>query len=125
MIRASVLALLALSACTTPQSPQAASAPRALEPAALNPVGRGQAFAQARCSACHAITAQGIPPNPESPPFAAVVNRPGITRDTLRQFLRDSHNFPGAMNFRVEPEQIDDLADYMLTLQTPGYRPPI
>lgn len=123
MIRLSALAFLALTACTAAsEPPQAVSA---APPPALEPAERGQAFAQARCSACHAITAQGISPNPESPPFAAVVNKPGITRDTLRQFLRDSHNFPGAMNFRVEPEQIDDLADYMLTLQTPGYRPPI
>jgi mono/diheme cytochrome c family protein len=123
MIRLSALAFLALTACTAAsEPPQASSAP---PPPVLNSAERGQAFAQARCSSCHAITAQGISPNPESPPFAAVVNKPGITRDTLRQFLRDSHNFPSVMNFRVEPEQIDDLADYMLTLQTPGYRPPI
>jgi mono/diheme cytochrome c family protein len=94
-------------------------------PSTLTSAERGLAFAQARCSGCHEITATGISPNPASPPFAAVVNKPGITRDTLRQFLRDSHNFPDAMNFRVEPEQIDDLADYMLTLQTPDYHPPI
>ena len=123
MIRLPVLALLALTACSAAsQPPETASAP---PPPAMTPMERGHAFAEARCSACHAITPQGISPNPESPPFDAVVNKPGITRDTLRQFLRDSHNFPGAMNFRVEPEQIDDLADYMLTLQTPGYRPPI
>lgn len=123
MIRLSALALLALTACTAaPQASQAVAAP---PPPATTSAERGFAFAQARCSACHAVTAQGISPNPESPPFAAVVNKPGITRDTLRQFLRDSHNFPDAMNFRVEPEQIDDLADYMLTLHAPGYRPPI
>ena len=123
MMRWSVLAFIALTACTTAsEAPQAVSAS---PPTARTPVERGQAFAEARCSACHAVTAQGISPNPESPPFAAVVNKPGITRDTLGQFLRDSHNFPGAMNFRVEPEQIDDLTEYMLTLQAPGYRPPI
>lgn len=123
MIRLSALALLALTACSAASDPApAASAP---PPPALEPAERGHAFAQARCSACHAITAEGISPNPESPPFAAVVNKPGITRDTLRQFLRDSHNFPDAMNFSVEPGQIDDLADYMLTLRAPGYRPPI
>ena len=122
MMRWSILAFIALTACTTAsEAPQAVSAP----PPAQTPVERGRAFAEARCSACHAVTAQGISPNPESPPFAAVVNKPGITRDTLGQFLRDSHNFPGAMNFRVEPEQIDDLTEYMLTLQAPGYRPPI
>lgn len=125
MIRLSALALLALTACTAAQeAPQPASAPPSPAPA-LTSAERGLAFAQARCSGCHAIAAEGISPNPESPPFAAVVNKPGTTRDTLRQFLRDSHNYPEAMNFHVEPAQIDDLADYMLTLRTPGYRPPI
>lgn len=123
MTRLSVLALLALAACTAASDPPKAAPVQ--PPVASAPAERGRAFAEVRCSACHAITAVGISPNPESPPFAAVVNKPGITRETLRQFLRDSHNFPAAMNFKVEPEQIDDLADYMLTLQAPGYRPPI
>ncbi|MDR2857373.1 MAG: cytochrome c [Novosphingobium sp.] len=123
MTRLPALALLALAACiAASQLPQASLA---RSPAAPAPVKRGQAFAQAHCSVCHAIADEGFSPNPESPPFAAVVNKPGITRNTLRQFLRDSHNFPAAMNFRVEPARIDDLADYMLTLRTPGYRPPI
>lgn len=126
MIRLSVLASFALAACSAaPQPPQPANAPAPVSAPILTAVERGQAFAQARCSACHAITADGVSPNPESPPFAAIINKPGLTRDTLRGFLRDSHNFPDAMNFHVEPEQVNDLADYMLTLRTPDYRPPI
>lgn len=86
---------------------------------------RGLAFARARCSGCHAVTSGGLSPNPESPPFEAVVNATGLTRSTLTQFLRDSHNFPEVMNFTVAPAQIDDLADYMVTLRSPDYRPAI
>jgi hypothetical protein len=46
-----------------------------------------------------------------------------VTRATLRAFLRDSHNYPAAMNFRVEQARIRDLADYVLSMQKPGYRP--
>ncbi len=86
---------------------------------------RGLAFAQQRCAACHGVTANAASPNPESPAFEDVANTPGLTRETLRTFLRDSHNFPDAMNFAVPPRRIRDLADYMVTLQRPDYRPAI
>ena len=55
--------------------------------------------------------------------FEDIANRPGLTSGTLKQFLRDSHNYPEAMNFTVEQERIRDLADYILTLRHPGYKP--
>ena len=69
------------------------------------------------------MTANSISPNPESPPFEDIANWPGVTRTTLRQFLRDSHNYPAAMQFRVEQARIRDLADYVLTLKKTGYQP--
>jgi len=86
---------------------------------------RGKAFAEAHCAACHAITPNGTSPNPESPPFEAVVNTTGLTADTLAQFLRDSHNFPGAMAFAIDRAKIDDLAAYMVTLKRADYHPEI
>ncbi|MEZ5734198.1 MAG: cytochrome c [Novosphingobium sp.] len=77
----------------------------------------GLAFAQAHCSQCHAVVPLRISPNPEAPPFETVVNVPGLTDVTLKTFLRDSHNFPEIMNFDIDPEQIDALAAYMLTLR--------
>ncbi|WP_257541473.1 hypothetical protein [Sphingobium sp. CFD-1] len=44
---------------------------------------------------------------------------------SLKPWLRDSHNFPAMMNFAIDPEQIDDLAAYMTTLQRRDYTPPI
>jgi mono/diheme cytochrome c family protein len=87
--------------------------------------GRGLVFAQQRCSACHAVTENRVSPNPESPSFQDIANRTGVTGSTLRQFLKDSHNYPAAMNFQVEGQQIDDLADYIMTMHRPGYRPSI
>jgi mono/diheme cytochrome c family protein len=84
---------------------------------------RGLAFAEQHCSGCHAVTENGVSPNPESPSFQDVANRAGVTPSTLRQFLRDSHNYPSAMNFQIEAEQISDLADYIVTMQKPNYRP--
>jgi mono/diheme cytochrome c family protein len=86
---------------------------------------RGLAFAEQRCSACHAVTGNRVSPNPESPPFQDIANRTGVTRSTLRQFLKDSHNYPAAMNFQVEDKQIGDLTDYIMTMHRPGYRPSI
>jgi mono/diheme cytochrome c family protein len=84
---------------------------------------RGLAFAEQRCSACHAVTSNASSPNPEAPPFEDVANRPEVTPASLRQFLRDSHNYPAAMNFAVGAAEVSDLADYMATLRKPGYQP--
>ncbi len=84
---------------------------------------RGLAFAGQRCSGCHGVVENSSSPNPESPPFEDIANRSGVTRQTLQQFLRDSHNYPAAMNFEVEDTRIRDLAAYIVTLKKPGYRP--
>ena len=88
-------------------------------------VAKGLAFAQDRCAACHGVTANAGSPNPESPSFEDIANQPGLTRTTLRRFLADSHNYPEAMQFKVERTEISNLADYMLTLRKPGYKPAI
>ena len=125
MPRLFALVALALAGAAIPVLPADSEVAQADPPRpALSAVARrGLAFAQRRCSACHGVTANTISPNPESPPFEDIANRPGVTRATLRAFLRDSHNYPAAMNFRVERARIRDLADYVLTMKQPGYRP--
>ena len=86
---------------------------------------RGYAFAKTNCTGCHAITPTGTSANPEAPHFQAIANMPGLTRETLRNFLRDSHNYPAAMNFTVEPGQVEDLTDYVLSLRKADYKPEI
>ncbi len=122
--------LLFSSACTSGLAPQS---PAAKGPVSANSSGsvvelagaRGLAFAQAHCSICHAVTAGRSSPNAEVPAFEAVVNTQGLAVATLKPWLRDSHNFPAMMNFAIDPDQIDDLAAYMMTLKRPDYVPPI
>src|SRR3546814_19960419 len=84
---------------------------------------RGMAFARSHCAACHAV-GTGMSPKPEAPSFEAIVNTPGLTAETLKPWLRDSHNYPEIMNFAIAPPQLDALAPYMLHLKTPAYKHP-
>lgn len=77
----------------------------------------GLRFAQAHCASCHAVARNQYSPNPAAPPWEDVVNKEGLTRETLTYWLRHSHNFPEIMNFEIEDGQIDALASYMLTLR--------
>lgn len=84
---------------------------------------RGLVFAKRRCAACHAVVADRLSPNAAAPSFQDIANRPAVTRPTLREFLTDSHNYPVEMKFRLEDERVEDLSEYMATLQRPNYRP--
>jgi len=110
------IAVLSLAAAACTPSVGIATQ-RAAAPKLTKPEKRGRAFAQQRCTRCHAVVRYRLSPNPEAPPFEDIAAREGLTRDTLRAFLLDSHNFPAMMNFEVAPAQIDDLADYMLTMR--------
>ena len=94
-------------------------------PSASTSQSRGQAFAQATCSACHAIgRGSAASPNSKSPEFTAIVNQQGLTAETLSLWLRGAHNYPSEMDFQLDPSKVDDLVAYMLTLRDPKYRPP-
>ncbi|WP_324740666.1 cytochrome c [Tsuneonella sp. CC-YZS046] len=128
MLKVPVFSMLILlvSACShaethseTRPAPSAPSAPSVSPAAQAEDHGpaRGLAFAQAHCASCHAVARLKISPHPEAPTFEEVVNTPGLNSETLNSWLRNSHNFPEIMGFEIEPDQIDDLAAYMLTLQ--------
>ena len=94
-------------------------------PSASAPESRGHAFAQAACGSCHAIERDSTSsPNPNAPPFPAIVNKEGLTARTLASWLRDAHNYPREMEFQLDATKVDDLVTYMLTLNDPDYRPP-
>ncbi len=80
-------------------------------------VARGKAFAEAHCSACHAVVPDRFSPNPDAPAWEDVVNKEGLTAETVTYWLRHSHNFPEIMNFEIADDQVDALAAYMLTLR--------
>lgn len=84
---------------------------------------RGLALAKARCAGCHSVVSNGTSPDPEAPSFEDIANRAGITRSTMREFLRDSHNYPAAMGFELRAAEVAELSDHVLRLQKPGHRP--
>lgn len=85
----------------------------------------GLAFAQASCGGCHAVERYPSSPNPDAPPFAAIVNQEGLTHATLATWLRDAHNYPEEMEFSLDQAEVDQLVAYMLTLSDERYRPAI
>jgi mono/diheme cytochrome c family protein len=116
--------------------------PAALLPACLaiaasacqHPAGNEQAtttavetpvLAQAVCGDCHAVERYGASPNPNAPPFAAIVNQPGLSPETLAAWLRDAHNYPEEMEFYLDGPEVDRLVEHMLTLRDPNYDPAI
>ncbi len=120
MRRTMLLAITALAAGSA-----ALSQPVTVQDRRLAEVERGRMLAEARCAACHAVVANGTSPNPESPPFEDIANRQGLNSATLRQYLRDAHNYPDAMQFRIERGQVRDLSAYIVTLKRSGYKPAI
>ena len=106
----------------------AAAACQPLAPAARTATAEpqpGLAFARGACSGCHAVDRRSVSPDPNAPPFAAIVNQQGVTRNTLAAWLRNAHNYPDEMKFTLERRNVDDLAAYMLTLRDPNFRPAI
>lgn len=123
MSRFPLLTLSALVLCGASALAASVPSPSGGEPITLTrQEARGLAFARANCAACHAVVPNSTSPNPESPPFEDIANRPGITRKTLGAYLKDAHNFPEAMNFTVSRKKIGDLSAWIMRMQQPDYR---
>lgn len=120
MLRPALLAFALFAAGSTAALSAATARPQ--EPALSSSAKRGLATAQARCAACHAITPNDSSPNPEAPSFDDIANREGLTAATLRGYLRDAHNYPDAMNFRIDRPQVRDLSAYIVTLKAPVHK---
>lgn len=120
MSRFLLLALASLAAGSA-----AISQPVTVQERRLAEIERGRVLAETRCAVCHAVTADGASPNPESPGFEDIANREGLTSATLRQYLRDAHNYPAAMQFKIDRNQVRDLSAYIVTLKRSGYKPAI
>ena len=82
-------------------------------------------FVTAICGDCHAVKINQISPNPQAPGFADIANSPGVTRETLVAFLSDAHNYPMQMDVDLVEEDIELIADYMITLQSNTYVKPL
>ncbi len=88
-----------------------------------SPDTRAPAFVEAACGGCHAVEPPFLSPNPASPSFAAIANRPGLSEKSLADWLAEAHNYPEDMDFTLTRAQIDQIAAYMVTLRDAGYVP--
>jgi mono/diheme cytochrome c family protein len=76
---------------------------------------KGRALAEQWCSECHAIAPNDPTGNPAAPDFADIAKEPSATAYALRVFLRVPHaTMP---NFILDPDDIDDIVEYMLRLK--------
>ena len=115
--------LLSLGAC---QTIEAEDTPRQANSMSLDlPAPPTHAFAQGVCGECHAVEAPWISPNPASPTFEDIANRPGLSEESLAGWLSDAHNYPEVMDVDLSSGDAEAIAAYMLTLRRSDYvRPP-
>ena len=116
---AALLSALTLVACQTMPMGQAAT------PTSVSAADRPSppAFVEAACGGCHSVEPPFLSPNTTAPSFEAVANRPGVTRATIKAWLRNAHNYPEQMDFDLTSEKVDEVADYMITLRRRDYIP--
>ena len=107
---------LALAACQAPGAETVASSSLA----AASPPAPPH-YVTAICGECHAVTENAVSPNSQAPGWVDIANSPGLTRDTLVTFLSDAHNYPMQMDVDLVEEDIELIADYMMTLRTEDY----
>ncbi len=117
-IAAILAASLPVAACQTYDVP---SAPLPDAATAAADEDAAPTYVIAICGECHAVQDNAVSPNPQAPGFADIANSPGLTRDTLVTFLTDAHNYPMQMDVDLVEEDIELIADYMLTLQSEDY----
>ena len=113
-----VIAVATLAACQSYGATPAAQEPVTLAAASADEVPD---FVSGVCGECHAVRANEVSPNPQAPGFADIANSPGVTRATLETFLSDAHNYPMQMDVDLVEEDIDVIADYLMTLQSDDY----
>lgn len=77
----------------------------------------GHSLAEAWCQNCHAIERTIAGTRGGAPDFAAIANRSSTTALSLKVFFRTSHH--RMPNLIIQPDQAEDLANYILSLKKP------
>ncbi|MEM8725143.1 MAG: hypothetical protein AAGE86_06450 [Pseudomonadota bacterium] len=120
---AAVAALLALSLTGCQAYSRSAKAESAPPPPTEAQQNEALTFSQAACGGCHSVEYPDLSPNPNAPTFASIANREGLTQDTLASWLADAHNYPEVMDFDLNADQVEVIAQHMLTLRSEDYVP--
>jgi mono/diheme cytochrome c family protein len=76
--------------------------------------GKGQKLVAADFSGCHAVD-RPTKPNQKAPSLTSVADMPSTTSMSLHAFLLTPH--PSMPNYRLTPEEIDDVVTYILSLR--------
>jgi mono/diheme cytochrome c family protein len=109
---AAAIALLSAPACVAQPpapSPDAAS------------IARGRQMAETHCASCHAIGPTGESPHPMAPPLRTLSSRYPVA-DIAEAFAEGIHVGHADMpEFQFEPAQIDDLVNYLQSVQEPPH----
>ena len=101
-----MLALAAVTACTTPA-----------ESGGGGDLARGQAIAENNCSSCHAVGPMGDSPLPPAPPFRQLSHNYPLNEleEALAEGISVGH--PAMPPFAFPPEDVDALIGYLQSIQ--------
>lgn len=84
----------------------------------IGDAGKGLAYARKVCASCHnVLSSAAASPNRSAPPFKAIANTPGMSITALTVWSRTTH--PTMPNLIIDPNDMDDLIAYILSLRTP------
>jgi tetratricopeptide (TPR) repeat protein len=77
---------------------------------------KGLAYAQTNCASCHNVLKNAASsPNPKAIAFQAIADTPGMSVTALIVWSRTTH--PTMPNFVIDPNDMDDLIAYILSLR--------
>ena len=78
---------------------------------------QGETIARTNCARCHAVGRQGSSPLREAPPFRELHSRYPVENlaEALAEGITTGH--PSMPEFRLEPDQADNLIAYLKTLE--------
>ena len=96
----------------------------AQEPSHTEDVEAGRKLALTVCTACHVVEAnQDMEPilRPPARSFASIANQPGMTEETARNFLNNTHgtlaNSKNMPNPRLMDFQVRQVAAFLISLR--------
>lgn len=121
MVIRSVMAALLLASCASADRAPAAQENLAATPPLMTMPGsaeRGAAFAQARCSSCHAVSSQGPSPLAAAPPLREISRRYPVEQlgeAFAEGFVTTHSTMP---EFVLDAGQNRDLIAYLASIQT-------